>query len=333
MKNVSNVEFLSDNRILKAVQELCKPKPSLIQIAVSYWGQDALSSTGLSKRIENDVELIKVICDLDSPGCNPEPIQELISAGVAVKTLRNFHAKVWICGDCVIVGSANVSLYGLGFNDANTSLRKVEAAVSIQDKHFVALVQDWFNNWWQSSVNVTPNHLKVAQEKWAERRDALKNLPWSTRLTKDERDERRKAFFQALLRDLNKHGYRVGQNLTAKAASRLEFGAGKRRVFYFARFAKSNEVCVELNITTDDEQWNKQKFDQIHRQQRFIEKQLDIKPGETLRWERHDGKQKSSIEISRVGKISDEDAVLNEIRRWMVKQLFAFNDVFHRFIE
>ena len=75
--------------------------------AVAYWGKDATKRTGLAEH-PNRAE-VRVICDLLSGACNPNEIEELTRIGVQVKTLDRLHAKVWISGHDVIVGSANAS--------------------------------------------------------------------------------------------------------------------------------------------------------------------------------------------------------------------------------
>ena len=177
MKNGSNVEFLSGDRILETIQELCKQEQSLLQIAVSYWGQGALSDTGILDRVNKDANSIKVICDLDSPGCNPEPIQQLVTAGASVKTQNRFHAKVWICGDNVIVGSANVSFYGLGFYTTEERQRNVEAAVLIRSSEVAKDAQIWFQAQWNNSDNVDANIVKFALDSWQERSIVIENSP------------------------------------------------------------------------------------------------------------------------------------------------------------
>ena len=276
VENGSSIMFLSGDRILARVKEICNNTESVLQIAVSYWGQGSLELTGLQDRINQYPDSVEVICDLDSPGCNPEPIQQLIASSVRVRTLNNLHAKVWICGDEVIVGSANVSLYGLGFDSEEAFRTKVEAAVSIQRRGFAYDVQNWFQSLWKNSDEIEPDRMRLALKRRRERNEVIRSVPAFTqplesRKRKEEdlpkdRKARYRAFFTSLLQDLREKGYPLGRNLNAKAENRLNIGAGHNRISYFARFANEGRVCVELFIGTQNQQWNKRKFDEIHRQ-------------------------------------------------------------------
>ena len=79
--------------------------------AVAYWGSGASDRTALTQH-DRPVN-VRVICDLLSGACNPAEIEVLRKLGVTVKTLDRLHAKVWIGGNDVIVGSANASRNGL----------------------------------------------------------------------------------------------------------------------------------------------------------------------------------------------------------------------------
>ena len=254
MKNGLNVEFLSYDRILETIQELCKQEQSLLQIAVSYWGQGALSDSGILDRVKKDANSVKVICDLDSPGCNPEPIQQLVTAGASVKTLNKFHAKVWICGDNVIVGSANVSFYGLGFYTTEERQRNVEAAVLIRSSELAKDAQIWFQTQWNNSVSVDANLVKSALVSWRDRSIVIENSPLFRPTVEPKKEfgnklpfqlkARYREFFKALLESLRKHEFPLGKKLTAQPANRLVFGAGHTRVYYFARFTKDKKESM-----------------------------------------------------------------------------------------
>lgn len=166
------MKFLTDEDILKQVQKLCAKRQPLL-IAVSYWGKDAVKETGLRHRIEADPTSVRIICDLWSGACNPAPIQELIESEVEVKTLDHFHAKVWVCGSDILIGSANVSSNGLGFDDTKSIKNNIEAAVRVRDSNTATTVRRWFENQWENkSYTIEPDEIKQAQKFWNERRNS-----------------------------------------------------------------------------------------------------------------------------------------------------------------
>lgn len=163
------MKFLTEKDILRQVQKLCAKRQPLL-IAVSYWGKDAVKETGLRHRIEADPTSVRIICDLGSGACNPAPIQELIESEVEVKTLDHFHAKVWICGSDILIGSANVSSNGLRFDDTKEIKNNIEAAVRVRDSNMATTVRRWFEKQWEKkSDTIEPNEIKQAQNFWNKR--------------------------------------------------------------------------------------------------------------------------------------------------------------------
>ena len=133
--------------------------------AVAYWGSGAAERTGLTEH--DRPASIRVICDLLSGACNPAEIETLTELGVTVRTLDRLHAKVWIGGDDVIVGSANASRNGLpgeGEQGAN-----VEAAVLSQDPRLARALRAWFDKQWCASSEIEARHLDQAQQLWKRR--------------------------------------------------------------------------------------------------------------------------------------------------------------------
>ena len=333
-QGIPTVIFLSDDQILSLIKKLCAKKQSPLQIAVAYWGDEALVKTKLRHRIQSNPETVQVICDLESGACNPGQIQHLLKANVRVKSLKNFHAKVWICDDVVIVGSANASSNGLGFFEGDSPRINVEAAVSVSDRTFAREVQQWFDSQWEAATRAE-DKIKSARDRWNIRKSAISNarrLETNTNREIElpkERGLRYRAFFQQLLDDLNEQGYPLAPRLNPRPINYLQIGAGHYRISYFARFAEDETVRVELYISKPDQRWNQRKFDEIYERKNDIETKI----GGKLVWDRADAKQKSSIVLDREGKIDDEDSKLREIRAWMVNNLLAFEDTFRELID
>ena len=165
------MRFLTSHSILEAVKNLVGEEGDLL-IAVAYWGDGAVEQTGIAHRGDGRA---RVLCDLLSGACNPDEIAALLELGVEVRTLRGMHAKVWANGDHVIVGSANASMNGLGF-EANFSLvPNVEAAVQFRDRTIAEQVQEWVDRIWDLASSVNEEMLTYSRGLWR-RKQTLRGI-------------------------------------------------------------------------------------------------------------------------------------------------------------
>lgn len=312
--------FLSDQEIYRQVQNLCASEQSPLQIGVAYWGNKALQKTGLCERIKSNPNNIQVICDLESGSCNPYEIQRLLKKSVQVRTLKDFHAKVWISDDVVIVGSANASSNGLGsFGDQSTQ-SNIEAAVLVSNKSFTDLVRNWFDRQWDEADRAE-DKIKKAYDLWQKRRKAFK-YPIV-------RKSRYRAFFELLLEDLRSKGYPLAQDVEARPINYIQIGAGHTRVSYFARFPRNENISVELVINKKERHLNQKMYNKIYPQKRLIK----TKPSEEWSGAPAVSTLQASIVLQRSGTVDDEDSRLDDHRRWMVEKLFAFEKKFGQFID
>ena len=154
------MNFLSNQRILEQVRSLVGEDGD-VRAAVAFWGSNAVDQTGIAHKRNGRV---RVLCDLFSGSCNPYEIETLLNCSNAkVRTLYGMHAKVWANGDHVIVGSANASMNGLGFE---TDGSNVEAAVELRSRAKAKQVRAWFKENWNSKAT-----LEVDQQVLAEAKD------------------------------------------------------------------------------------------------------------------------------------------------------------------
>ena len=118
-----------------------------------------------------------MICDLLSGSCNPAPIAALRRDGIAVLTLHRLHAKVWINGNDVILGSANASMAGLPMPNDDPQARREEANVQILDEVLAQSLRTWFEERWNSAREIEDRDLRRAWIRWSQRRRSarLKN--------------------------------------------------------------------------------------------------------------------------------------------------------------
>ena len=138
-----------------------------VDIAVAYWGQDALERTGIANK-ENGK--LRVICDLLSGSCNPSPIAALQGAGIPVRTLARLHAKIWINGDHVILGSANASMAGLPITNDDLQKCRDEANVEMRDEALAQSLRTWFDQRWDLAREIEDRDLRRARILWSLRR-------------------------------------------------------------------------------------------------------------------------------------------------------------------
>ena len=139
-----------------------------VMAAVAYWGKGAAGRTGLSGH--EDPSSVRIICDLLSGACNPKEIEALQRFGFTVKTLDRLHAKVWIGGDDVIVGSANASQNGLLGEGEKAANANVEAAVLSHDPALARRLAAWFELQWDASTEIETRHLVLARQIWKRHR-------------------------------------------------------------------------------------------------------------------------------------------------------------------
>lgn len=165
------MKFLQDNEILDSIKSMVRNRASMnetLNIAVAFWGKKALEETGLAERAKRNPDAIRVICDLHSGACNPQPIRQLIKFGVEVKDLPKMHAKIWMLKDNVIIGSANVSANGLGGFDRSTQ-GNFEVAVQLKSQQIATSAQQWFESHWERSDCITMEQLDIATVNWENR--------------------------------------------------------------------------------------------------------------------------------------------------------------------
>ena len=134
-----------------------------LRCAVAFWGMD-IAEEIIKSKID-----IKIVCNLGSGACNPFAIEKLIEHGVQVKTNDVLHAKVYISDELAIVGSANASSNGLGYEDSELA-GWIEASIITTDKEIIGKASSWFTGLWDSSDLVDDGMLEKARLLWVKRR-------------------------------------------------------------------------------------------------------------------------------------------------------------------
>lgn len=169
--------FLADSAILSAVRRLLHSSKRA-DMAVAFWGKGAPKRLGLT-RDSVRTKRIRLICNLNLGGTNPEVIEQLRSwLGKKEKSKRSalqqldwLHAKVYLFDKAAIVGSANASASGLTLEGKEAAgLREV--ALMTTEQHTLRRIQEWFDQTWLNSRPIKDEDLSWAQARWTTRRRA-----------------------------------------------------------------------------------------------------------------------------------------------------------------
>ena len=160
------MRFLTGTEIQHEVMKIMS-RTGDVTAAVAYWGEGASERTGIAKNKKRNKA--RIICDLLSGACNPAEIEKLMQLGVQVATLDRLHAKVWIGGSTVILGSANASNTGLPDTDRDTANANFEAAIVSSNRTFSQETREWFEARWRESTVIDKELLDHAKTVWDRR--------------------------------------------------------------------------------------------------------------------------------------------------------------------
>ena len=151
------LELLREHEVASAFKT-ARRKGAQASVAVAFWGKGGATKLGLKK-----AEDVRVICNLDHVGCNPEAIQEVRDLGIKVKTHPRLHAKIYATEAVAIIGSSNASTNGLTV-EGDSALGWKEANVLTDDAKVVADALTYFEELWNDpeARPVTKTEIKAA---------------------------------------------------------------------------------------------------------------------------------------------------------------------------
>ncbi|EQD26331.1 hypothetical protein B2A_15687, partial [mine drainage metagenome] len=116
-------------------------------------------------------ESLRIICNLASGGTNPAAIDRLRELKhVELRQMDDLHAKVIVTDHAVIVGSANVSANGLGYEDSEVKGWH-EAGILSDSAEHTKVAQEWFDRLWDKSRVILDEDMKAAEKRWKSRRN------------------------------------------------------------------------------------------------------------------------------------------------------------------
>ncbi len=153
-----------DKKYLPTVSNLIK-NGNRLRIAVAFWG------TG-SELLFDDFagKELQLICNLSLGGSNPAVIRKLMRINHAeIRQVDQLHAKILLSEQGVIVGSANMSANGLGFEggEANSFY---ELGIYKTDSPLLEEANNWFNSIWNEAKSIDDKDLELAEKAWLKRR-------------------------------------------------------------------------------------------------------------------------------------------------------------------
>lgn len=120
------VELVTSN-IWRLITKTVKSHASKSMVAVAYFGQNAASMLPLKKGSTLLVDASEKA--IKSGQTCPAELLKLYYKGVKVYSLENLHAKIYVVGNTLLIGSANVS--------GNSSIRLQEAIIKTNDRQAV----------------------------------------------------------------------------------------------------------------------------------------------------------------------------------------------------
>ena len=152
---------------LSAKFKMLKGACKTIRVAAPFWGEGAIGKLGLAAG-----DSMRILCNLQSGGCNPYEIERLLQLGATVKSHRRLHAKIYDLNNTVIIGSSNVSSNGL-IEENRPDQGLIEANVLTDDPAIVRRAKLLLNTVWKQPQAVTvklgSSFLEQAKVAWDNR--------------------------------------------------------------------------------------------------------------------------------------------------------------------
>lgn len=150
--------FLAGAHLSAAIKDILCGRE--IRCAVAFWGKGS-SSIFTPKALKD----AKIICDVALGGTNPKALVDL--GAPDRKTLRHIeglHAKVYLSDRGMVIGSANASGGGIGFEK---TAGLIEAGIRhAPTSAAYAAASDWFNKLWRKARMVDEDAVALARSRF-----------------------------------------------------------------------------------------------------------------------------------------------------------------------
>lgn len=195
-----------------------------------------------------------------------------------------------------------------------------------RDEHRAAL--DWLNHWTPEEIEVygvevrairigdsmpAPEFRPVAFPNTWSRQSGSRSRNSSPRST-DERYQRYRTFWQALLDEGRERGLTDRKNARASSHISLPPPVGDPHIHYGVSFRGGNKVRVELDIRTPNSERNSEIHGRLKAHQDAVEGEIDFELG----WDKRSRGRSEGIQVLGEGSIDDSPEELERIRKWML---------------
>lgn len=159
---MAKLTLVREHQLASEFRKAVRKSPQGV-VAVPFWGKGAVETLGLQAGSG-----VRVICNLNHPGCNPDVIEQLQRLKIKVRTHSRLHAKIYATPNVAIVGSSNASSNGLT-EEGDSALGWIEANVLSSEIDFVTDVLHLFETIWNSDETrpVRPADIRKAREQRA----------------------------------------------------------------------------------------------------------------------------------------------------------------------
>jgi hypothetical protein len=171
-----SIELLTEPESIRdaCCEILTAPEPA--HVAVAFWGRGAIEELG----VHHSAAGTRLIVNAESGCCHPQELRELLAIeNIKVRTLSRLHAKTYIGKSRMVVGSANASSNGLGFQGSELSGWR-EACTVIDVAEPVMAARQWFEARWSEGTDLSERIIKKAEAAWATARRRAHGLANST---------------------------------------------------------------------------------------------------------------------------------------------------------
>ncbi len=157
--------------IIHDQQELanwCRSCEGPMDFAVAFWGDKALDYLGITAERQ-----CRILLDISAGATNPKVLSDLVRLSkknnVQAKKLDRLHAKVYLAGTQLVVGSANASANGLGAEGHEATHWK-ELCLLTDNAGAIHEARQWFEEQWEAGKEIKPADIALARDLWKKRR-------------------------------------------------------------------------------------------------------------------------------------------------------------------
>lgn len=158
-------KFLFGKKLSKKIKQVVRGGD--LRCAVAFWGFGVVQELFETDTLER--KDVRIICDLSMGGTNPATLRALGAPfNNKIKYLDGLHAKVYISNVGAVIGSANASRNGIGFDGAEAGLIEAGTYVAPETQSWIA-INEWFEFLDFDAKIVKGYDLTLAQSFWDRR--------------------------------------------------------------------------------------------------------------------------------------------------------------------